>query len=71
VNFTQSWRVQAQGIQVCRLIYLSEEEFEFLKVKRLEFLKRAGYFFKKPAEVGLVAKNEAIGGSTNEDLKTE
>jgi hypothetical protein len=37
-------RVQAQGIQVFRLIYLSEEEFAFIKLKRLEFLKRAGYF---------------------------
>jgi hypothetical protein len=27
-------RVQAQGIQVCELLYLSEEEFEFLKLKR-------------------------------------
>ena len=37
-------RVQVQGIQVFKLVYLSEEEFEFLKLKRVEFLKRVGYF---------------------------
>jgi hypothetical protein len=63
-------RVQAQGIQVFRLIYLSGEEFEFLKLKRLEFLKRVGYFGKKPPEGRKGGKKEALRGSTNEDHKT-
>ena len=60
-------RGQAQGIQVCRLIYLSEEEFEFLKVKRVDFLKRVGYFLKKPSRVKKVFKKEALRGFLNED----
>lgn len=49
------------------MIYLSEEEFEFLKLKRLEFLKRVGYFGKKPPEGRKGGKKEALRGSTNED----
>lgn len=41
VNLVDFRRVQAQGIQVFRLVYLSEEEFEFIKLKRVDFLKRA------------------------------
>jgi hypothetical protein len=43
-------RVQAQGIHLCRLIYLSDEEFEFLKLKRLDFLKRGSDFYKEPSK---------------------
>jgi len=68
-------RVQEQGIQsldpcgVCRLIYLSEKEFEFIKVKRLEFLKRAGYFLKEPTGVGLGVKDEGQKQFRKGDLK--
>jgi len=53
-------RVQAQGNHLRRLVYLTEEEFRFLKVLRFDFLKRAGYFFKKPPKVGSVAQKEAL-----------
>jgi hypothetical protein len=48
---------------------LSDEEFEFLKCKRLEFLKRVGYFFKGPSKGRKGYKEEALRGSTIEDLK--
>jgi hypothetical protein len=68
-------RVQAQGIQVCKLIYLSEKEFEFVKLKRLEFLKRVGYakhpsdFEEKLPKGRKAEKEDALGSPTNEDLK--
>jgi len=62
-------RVQVQGIQVFKLVYLSEEEFEFLKLKRVEFLKRVGYFGEKLPEGRKVEKKDALGSPTNEDLK--
>jgi hypothetical protein len=34
------------------LIYLSDEEFEFLKLKRLDFLKRGSDFYKEPSKGG-------------------
>jgi len=49
-------KVQVEGIQVCKLIYLSEEEFEFLRRKGVEFQKRVGYFKKKPAKGRRVVK---------------
>jgi len=48
---------------------LSEEEFEFLKLKRLDFLKRAGYFGEESSEGRKGDKKEALRGSTNEDLQ--
>jgi len=38
-------RVQAHGIHLRRLVYLSEEEFKFLKLLRFDFLKKARGFF--------------------------
>jgi hypothetical protein len=49
---------------------LSEEEFEFLKLKRLDFLKRAGYFGEKPPKGRKVRKKARLRRATNEDLKT-
>jgi hypothetical protein len=51
------------------LIYLSEEEFEFVKFKRLEFLKRVGYFEEKLSRGRKAEKGDALGSPTNEDLK--
>jgi len=61
------------------LIYLSEEEFEFLKLKRIEFLKKWGYFGEEGLKGRLGGfilngftmngKSEAIRGSINEDLR--
>jgi len=52
------------------LVYLREEEFRFLEVKRLDFLERAGYFWEKGIKGKEVGKKEALRGSTNEDLMT-
>jgi len=51
------------------LVYLSEEEFEFLKLQRVEFLKRWGYFGEERPKERLGGKSEAIGGFLNEDLR--
>jgi hypothetical protein len=55
---------------------LSEEEFEFIRFKRLEFLKKKGYFNpqdsnleEKAVRAGLVGKKEALGSPINKDLK--
>jgi len=69
------WRVQAQGIHLCRLVYLSEEEFEFLELKRVEFLRRLSYFGERGSKGGKVGKKEALGGGERSgtgrgDLKT-
>ena len=48
------------------MIYLSDEEFRFLERKRLEFLRRVGYFFRRPPEVELVVKKEAVGALQTE-----
>lgn len=50
-------------------MYLREEEFEFLDLKRFDFWKRAGYFGKKPQEWRWARKKEALGSSINEDQK--
>jgi hypothetical protein len=52
------------------LVYLREEEFRFLEVKRLDFLERAGYFREKGIAGKQVGKKETLRGSTNEDLRT-
>ena len=62
-------RVQAQGIHLERLVYLGQKEFEFLKQKRVEFLKKWGYFGEEGPKERLGGKNESIGGATNEDLR--
>jgi len=46
---------------------LRDEEFEFLKYKRLEFLKGVGYFSKAPSTGRKGSKKEALRGSTIED----
>ena len=51
------------------MVYLSAEEFEFLKLKRVEFLKRRDYFGEERPKERLVGKSEAIGGFLNEDLR--
>jgi hypothetical protein len=61
------------------LVYLNEEEFEFLKLKRVEFLKKWGYFREeriRPERIHgertkerLGGKRGAIGGSLSEDLR--
>jgi len=51
------------------LVYLSAEEFEFLKLKRVEFLKRWDYFGEDRPKERLGGKSEAIGGCINEDLR--
>ncbi len=51
VNF---WRVQAQGIHLSRLIYLSKEEYEELKELKRSFIKRAS---SPKGEVSLKAKS--------------
>lgn len=51
------------------MVYLSKKEFEFLKLKRVEFLKKWGYFGEERSKARWGGKNEAIGGATNEDLK--
>ena len=38
-------RIQAYGIHLRRLVYLSKEEFKFLKFLRFCFLKKARKFF--------------------------
>jgi hypothetical protein len=62
-------RVQAQGIHLEKLVYLSKEEFKFLKQKRVEFLKKWGQFGEEEPKVGLGGKKEAIRGCIKEDLK--
>ncbi|MCK4404469.1 MAG: hypothetical protein KAW02_05195 [candidate division Zixibacteria bacterium] len=49
-------RVQAQGIQLRRLVYLGEEEFKFLKLLRFDFLKRGISFSKNRPEPILLLK---------------
>ena len=51
------------------MIYLSDEEFEFLNLKRVDFLKRAGYFFKEPPRSRKVFRREVLGGFTDRDLE--
>jgi hypothetical protein len=65
----QIWRVKEQGIQVFKLIYLSNEEFKFLRHLRLCFLKSAGKFFKKHPNVAPVAQKQALQCPINNDLK--
>ena len=62
-------RVQAQGIHLKRLVYLTEEEFKFLKLLRERFLKRTRRFFKKAPRANSVAKKQALQCPTKEDLK--
>ena len=49
INFV-NWRVQAHGIQVLKLIYLSKKEFRFLKELRDRFVGRLLGERKSPSE---------------------
>ena len=64
------WRVQAHGIHLSRLLYLSEEEFKFLKVLRGNFLKKVLGFFEKPPKTRVVAEEQLITGPTRGDLQS-
>ena len=65
----KNWIIQAQGIHLRRLVYLSEEEFNFLKLLRFDFLKRARGFFQKQPRRHFVVKKESLIAPRNEDLK--
>ena len=68
--FLQFRRVQAQGIHLSKLIYLSEKEFKYLKFLRAEFLKRTGNFFEEPPRTPQSGtKRETQKGSTKEGFK--
>ena len=64
------WRVQAHGIHLFRLLYLSEEEFKFLKVLRGNFLKKACGFFEKPPKTKAVAGKQSIVSPTTVDFSS-
>ncbi|UCG82774.1 MAG: hypothetical protein JSW38_11400 [Dehalococcoidia bacterium] len=49
---------------------MSEEEFDCLNVKRVEFLKRVGYFDKLRVKERRVGKGRAVAGGVEEDFKT-
>ena len=57
-------RLQAHGIhpRVERLIYLTEEEFKFLKRLKVRFCKRASRFFPRPQKVKKEVSEKAIEG---------
>ena len=63
-------RVQAHGIHLSRLIYLSGEEFKFLKVLRENFLKKVRGFFEKPPKTRVVAEKQLITVPTRGDLQS-
>jgi hypothetical protein len=44
------------------LVYLSEEEFDCLNVKSVEFLKRVGSFCKGRVKERRVGKGRAVAG---------
>jgi len=62
------WRVQAQGIHLRRLVYLTKEEFQFLRSLRERFLKRRRRFFEKPPRTRFVAKKQPLVCPTNNAL---
>ena len=64
------WRVQAHGIHLSRLLYLSEEEFKLLKVLRENFLKKVCGFFEKPPKTRAVTEEQPIAGSTSADFSS-
>ena len=61
------WRVKEEGIHLRRLIYLTEEEFKFLKILRFEFLRKTGQFFKKGLNRSPEAEKEPQGCPESED----
>ena len=62
-------RVQAHGIHLRRLVYLSKEEFKFLRLLRVDFLKRLHRFFEKQPKAISVTKKQPLLSPTCEDLK--
>ena len=61
-------RVQAHGIHLRRLVYLSEEEFKFLKLLRFDFLKKARGFFEKQPRTRFLTKKQPLECPVNKDL---
>ena len=61
-------RIQAHGIHLRRLVYLSEEEFKFLKLLRFDFLKKARRFFEKQPRTKFLTKKQPLECPTNRDL---
>ncbi len=61
--------VQAQGIHLKRLVYLTGEEFKFLRLLRKRFLKKISRFFPKQPKADALAKKQALGCPRNEDLR--
>ena len=68
-RFIRKGVVKAEGIQVCRIIYLSKEEFRILKILRGKFLKRTGNNYKKERKERNVLEREALECPTMEDLR--
>ena len=64
------WRVQAHGIHLSRLIYLSKEEFKFLKVLRENFLKKVRGFFEKPPKTRVAARKHPVVSPVTVDLSS-
>jgi len=50
------------------LIYLSKEEFKYIKVLKERFLKRAHGFFKKAPRARFVGKREALESLRSKDF---
>ena len=63
-------RVQAHGIHLFRLLYLSKEEFKFLKVLRENFLKKVRGFLEKPPKTKAVAGKQPIVSPATVDLSS-
>jgi hypothetical protein len=61
-------RIQAHGIHLRRLVYLSKEEFKFLKLLRFNFLKKARRFFEKQPRTKFLTKKQPLGCPTNRDF---
>lgn len=66
--FLQKCIVKEHGIHLSKLIYLSKEEFKFLRHLRFCFLKRARSFFKKQPKAESSAKKQALQRPTTKDL---
>ena len=65
----QKWIIQAQGIHLRGLVYLSEEEFKFLGLLRFDFLKRARGFFQEQPKAQPAAKKQFLGSPVRDDLR--
>ena len=61
-------RLRAHGIHLRRLIYLSKEEFKFLKLLKARFLKKRRRFSKRREARSFTAKKELLECPASEDL---